>query len=218
MSRPRVLLADDHRILVDGLRGLLADQFELLGVVDNGNDLVTRALELRPDVILADIVMPGLNGIEALQVIKRQWPEVRMVFLTMHSNPAYVRRALAAGCVGFVPKHVAQEELVQALTSVCRGETYLASQLLPAAPAASTTSPAGLSDLPPALAALTARQCEVLRLIVEGCSAKQIAARLGISNRTAEFHKYEIMQTLGLKTSAELIALAAHHGFDSPGR
>jgi len=115
MNRPRVLLADDHRMVTEGLKGLLADDFELVGAVEDGHALLAAAKELRPDVIVADITMPRLNGIEALHLLKRHNPQVKVVFLTMHQDRAYARRALAAGAAGFVVKHAAPEELVMAI-------------------------------------------------------------------------------------------------------
>ena len=115
MNRPRVLLADDHRMVTEGLKGLLADEFEVVGVVDDGRAMVAAASKLRPDVVVADISMPHLNGIDALPRLKKDNPDIKVVFLTMHQNAAYARRALEAGAAGFVVKHSAPEELVIAI-------------------------------------------------------------------------------------------------------
>src|SRR5689334_452821 len=125
MSRPRVLLADDHRVLAEGLRYLLADDFELVGMVEDGRALVAAAKKLQPDVIVADISMPHLNGIEAMVQLKKDNPDVKVVFLTMHQEPAYARRALEAGAAGFVLKHSAPAELVMAIHAALKGQTFI---------------------------------------------------------------------------------------------
>jgi DNA-binding NarL/FixJ family response regulator len=209
MSRPRVLLADDHRVVSEGLKHLLAEDFELVGMVEDGRALVEAAKKLRPDVIVADIAMPHLNGIEAMAQLKRDNPRIKVVFLTMHHNAAYARRALELGAAGFVVKHSAAAELVMAIRAALKGQTFitpaLASEVLRQAQHGSreTDDPARL---------LTPRQREILVLLAEGRSAKQIAATLAISARTVEFHKYQMMETQGLHTTAELIHFAIKHG------
>lgn len=206
MSKPRVLLADDHRMVAEGLKGLLADEFELVGIVEDGRALVASARELRPDVIVADISMPQLNGIDALAFLKRDNPDVRVVFLTMHRDAAYARRALEAGASGFVLKHSAPAELVLALRAALQGRTFITPDL-----AAEVFRTAQQKDSNP-LASLTPRQREILQLLAEGKSAKEIATTLVLSTRTVEFHKYALMDTLGLENSAELIRFAIKHG------
>ena len=125
MSRPRVLLADDHRVVGEGLKRLLADDFELVGMVEDGRALVAAAKKLNPDVIVADITMPHLNGIDAMTQLKKDNPRVKVVFLTMHQNPAYARRALEAGAAGFVVKHSAPAELVLAINAALKGQTFV---------------------------------------------------------------------------------------------
>lgn len=208
-GKPRVLLADDHRIVAEGLKSILADEFELAGIVEDGLALVKAARELRPDVIVADISMPQLNGIDALVQLKEHDPGVRVVFLTMHRNVAYARRALDAGAAGFVLKHSASAELVLAVRAALQGRTYvtpdLARELM--------SAPRQSRDLPlDPVAALTPRQREILQLIAEGKSAKEIAAVLGLSARTVEDHKYRLMESLGIENSAELIHFAFKHG------
>ena len=129
MSKPRILLADDHRIVAEGLKSLLAEEFELAGLVEDGRALVKAARELRPDAIVADISMPHLNGIEALALLKQDNPTVRVVFLTMHRDTAYARRALALGAAGFVLKHSAPAELVLALRAALQGRTFITPDL-----------------------------------------------------------------------------------------
>jgi DNA-binding NarL/FixJ family response regulator len=206
MTKPRVLLADDHRIVAEGLKGLLEEEFELAGIVEDGRAMVKAARELHPDVIVADISMPHLNGIDALAQLKRDNPKVRVVFLTMHRDAAYARRALEAGASGFVLKHSAPAELVLAVRAALQGRTFITPDL-----AAEVFRAAKEKDTDP-LAALTPRQREILQLLAEGKSAKEIAAALGLSARTVEFHKYTLMDALGIENSAGLIRFAVKRG------
>ena len=206
MTKPRVLLADDHRMVTEGLKGLLTEEFELVGIVEDGRAMVAAARKLRPDVIVADISMPHLNGIDALALLKRDNPDVRVVFLTMHRDAAYARRALEAGASGFVLKHSAPAELVLAVRAALQGRTFIAPDL--AAEVFRTAKEKGTDPL----AALTPRQREIVQLLAEGKSAKEIAAALGLSPRTVEFHKYTLMDALGMANSAELIRFAFKHG------
>jgi len=206
MTKPRVLLADDHRMVAEGLKGLLVEEFEVVGIVEDGRALVAAARKLRPDVIVSDISMPQMNGLDALAHLKRDNPAVRVVFLTMHRDAAYARRALEAGASGFVLKHSAPAELVLAVRAALQGRTFIAPEL-----AAEVFRTAKEKDADP-LAALTPRQREILQLLAEGKSAKVIAAALGLSARTVEFHKYTLMDALGMENSAELIRFAIKHG------
>lgn len=209
LSRPRVLVADDHRMVAEGLRSLLSDDFDLLGVVEDGRALVEAARKQRPDVVVVDITMPHLNGIDALRLLKKENPQVKVVVLTMHQEPAYARRALEAGAVGFVLKHSAPAELLAAIRAALDGQTYLS----PAVAADVLQSFRNGTDRDADLAArLTSRQREILQLLAEGRSAKEIAATLGISPRTVEFHKYQMMESLRLQSSAELIHYAIKQG------
>lgn len=209
MSRPRVLLADDHRIVAEGLKSLLAEEFELAGIVEDGRAMVKAAAQLRPDVIVADISMPHLNGIEALALLKRDHPGVRVVFLTMHRDVAYARRALEAGASGFVLKHSAPAELVLAVRAALAGRTFITPELAAEVLDSIRRAPQGEAN---PVAAMTQRQREILQLLAEGRSAKEIARALGISTRTVEFHKYRMMESLGVENSAELIRFAIKHG------
>ena len=208
MSKPRVLLADDHRIFTEALKALLADEFELAGVVEDGRALVEAARALRPDVIVADISMPVLNGIDALAELKQQDPDVRVVFLTMHRNVAYARRALELGAAGFVLKHSASAELVMAVRAALQGRTFVTPDL--AADLIRAAGPGAQRTADPA--ALTPRQRDVLQLLAGGKSVKEIAAVLGLSPRTVEDHKYRMMETLGLENNVELVRFALEHG------
>jgi DNA-binding NarL/FixJ family response regulator len=209
VSRPRVLLADDHRVVAEGLMRLLAEDFELVGMVEDGRALVTAAKKLRPDVIVADVSMPHLNGIDAMIQLKKDDAGVKVVFLTMHQDPAYARRALEAGAAGFVVKHSAPAELVMAIHAALKGQTFitpaLASDVL-----RQVQQGARQGDDPAEL--LTPRQREILQLLAEGRSAKEIAALLAISPRTVEFHKYQLMEANGLHSTAELVHFAIKHG------
>jgi DNA-binding NarL/FixJ family response regulator len=212
MTRPRVLLADDHRMVAEGLRSLLTAEFELVGVVEDGRALIEAARRLRPEVIVADITMPHLNGLDALDLLKKDNPHVKVVFLTMHPEVAYARRAMEAGAVGFVLKHSAPAELVTALRAALEGKTYLTPALAGEVFQDLHRHPGQAKD---PVASLTPRQREILQLFAEGRSAKEIAALLDISARTVEFHKYQMMENLGLHHSAELVHFAIKPGIVS---
>ncbi len=207
--RPRVLLADDHRMVAEGVKSLLSAEFELVGVVEDGRSLIEAARKLRPDVIVADITMPHLNGIDALVRLKRDDKQVRVVFLTMHPETAYARRALEAGASGYVLKHSAPAELTAAIRAALDGRTYLSPAVAGSVLQVMNREPEGAGD---PVASLTSRQREILQLLAEGRSAKEIGGTLAISARTVEFHKYQMMGTLHLHTNAELVHFALKHG------
>jgi DNA-binding NarL/FixJ family response regulator len=209
VSRPRVLLADDHRVVSEGLKRLLADDFELVGMVEDGRALVATAKKLKPDVVVADISMPHLNGIDAMALMKKDNPHIKVVFLTMHQEPAYARRALEAGAAGFVVKHSAPEELVMAIQAALKGHTFITPSLASEVLRQSRHEPREDKN---GGQLLTPRQREILHLLAHGNSAKEIAAALAISARTVEFHKYQMMETHGLHSNAELIHFAIKHG------
>ena len=207
--RPRVLIADDHLMVAEALKSLLTAEFDLVGVVADGRALVEAAATLRPDVIVADVSMPQLNGIDALLELRQGGDRVPVVFLTMHRDVTFARRALDAGASGFVLKHSAPVELIVALRAALEGRTYLTPQF--AEEIMETMKPGPQRSGDP-LASITLRQREVLQLLAEGHPAKVIASRLSISARTVEFHKYQMMETLGLHTNTELIHFAIKHG------
>ena len=209
MNRPRVLLADDHRMVAEGLKGLLVDEFELVGVVEDGHALLAAAKRLRPDIIVADITMPRLNGIDALLRLKQDNPDIKVVLLTMHQNTAYARRALEAGASGFVIKHSAPAELVMAIHAALKGKTFITPALAGGVlqEIRNQAPEQKEADQP-----ITLRQREILQLLGEGRSAKKIAEALSISTRTVEFHKYQMMQMLGLHSSVELVHFAIKQG------
>jgi DNA-binding NarL/FixJ family response regulator len=209
LRRPRVLLADDHRLVAEGLKSLLTPEFEVVGMVEDGYTLIEAAKKLRPDVIVADITMPQLNGIDALAPLRKDNPDAKVVFLTMHQDVAYARRALAAGAAGYVLKHAAPTELIMAIRAAVDGKTYLTPALAGDVFQALQRGAPAASD---PVAKLTVRQREILQLLAEGRSAKEIASTLAISARTVEFHKYQMMEALGLHHSAELVHFAIKHG------
>lgn len=192
-------------MVAEGLRSLLRDEFELLGTASNGKELVDAAIELNPDIILVDISMPVLNGFDAVREIMKRGSEAKIIFLTMHNDATLLAEAFRCGASGYVLKQAAGEELVTAIREVAQGNNYITSLI---------------TSLPPASQAkqqktITPRQREVLQLISEGLTMKEIAAELKISTRTAESHKYEIMQTLGVETTAELIRYCLRLGLIS---
>jgi DNA-binding NarL/FixJ family response regulator len=209
VTRPRVLLADDHRMVSEGLKSLLADEFELVGMVEDGRAMVAAAKKLHPDVIVSDITMPHLNGIDAMARLKKDNPDIKVVLLSMHQSAAYARRALKAGALGFVLKHSAPAELIMAIRAALKGKTFispaLAGEVLQSVPKGQTAT-TEISE------SITPRQREILQLLAEGQSAKEIAAALAISARTVEFHKYQIMEAHDLHSSAELVHFAIKHG------
>jgi DNA-binding NarL/FixJ family response regulator len=212
MRKPRVLIADDHRMMAEGLRSLLEPEFELVGIVADGHSLVAAAKEHRPDVIVADVTMPLLNGIEAAVQIRESGVPARIVFLTMHRDVAYARRALKAGALGFILKHSAPDELVTAIREALDGKTYVTPMIAGELLRSYQEDPPRVPDTD---RCLTPRQREVLQLVAEGRSAKEVAAVLHISTRTAEFHRARIMQVLRLETTAELVQYAIRTGMIS---
>ncbi len=211
MTRPRVLLADDHRIVAEGIRGLLEPEFEVIGIVENGLDLIESAGRLRPEVIVADISMPLLNGIEAVRQIRQVNNTIKVIFLTMHPDVAYAASAFEAGALGYVLKHSAPSELGTAIRSALKGEKFVTPMLTGAAAFVDSLT-RGTSDRSGATAYLTRRQRQVMRLLAEGCSVKEIASLLAISSRTVEYHKYQMIKELGMKTVADLVRYAVKHG------
>ena len=208
MKKPRVLLADDHRIVAEGLRSLLEPDFDLVGAVEDGRALIAAVEELQPDVAVVDVSMPKLNGIEAVRQIKQKNKRIKIVFLTMHPDVTYAASAFEAGASGYVLKHSAPAELVMAIQEALEGRTYVTPRIageLMQAYREGTARPDGTAGITP-------RQREVLQLLAEGRSTKEIASTLGISTRTVEFHKYRMMEDLGIKTVAELIRYAGKTG------
>jgi len=210
MKRCRLLLADDHDIVIEGLRRILDHpDFEIVGVVNNGRSLLRAAQEIQPDLIVTDVTMPLLNGIEAGRQIRKSDPNVKIIFLTMHPDVTFATEALAAGGSGYVLKNSAGDELPAAIREAMQGRTYVTKSIAAAVKQGlSARSNAWRSPLDK----LTPRQREVLQLLAEGLQAKEIAVKLNVSPRTVEFHKYRIMDELGLRTTAEIARYAARYG------
>ena len=206
MRRTKVLLADDHAIVAEGLATLLEGHFDLVGTVGNGSQLLEAARELRPDVIVADMAMPVLSGLEALRQLKAERIDAKVIFLTMHADAQLATEALRAGASGYVLKHSAGEELIRAIQEVLEGRVYL-TPLLTKDVITTLTEP----TTQPAVQ-LTPRQREVLRLIAEGRRMKEIAATLQLSTRTVETHKYQMMRALGVDSTAALVRYAIQLG------
>jgi DNA-binding NarL/FixJ family response regulator len=205
MPRTRVLLAEDHTVVAEGLQALLKDAFELVGTVHDGRALLDAADKLRPEVILTDISMPELNGLDAIRRLKRQLPNIKLIVLTMHRDTQLAVDAFRAGASGYLLKVSPVDELLDAIRQVSKGQVYitalLSKDLFSILAEAADKAPEDKSPL-------TQRQREVLQLIAEGRTMKEIASTLDISPRTAESHKYETMQILGVSTTAELIQYA----------
>lgn len=211
MSQVRILIADDHALVRSGLRALLqrVENFEVVGEAANGREALRMARELAPDIVLLDVTMPELNGIDAAASIARDGPKgTRAVMLSMHGGAGYVRAALAAGAAGYVVKDAGIDELEQALRTVARGERWVAPAL-----ARYTDQEADVAaDRPP----LTLRQREVLQLIAEGNGTRRIAEKLGVSVKTVETHRAQIMERLGIRDVAGLTRYALRTGMIGP--
>ncbi len=205
MKRLRLLLADDHVVLLEGLQGLLARDFELAGTARDGREVLAEAARLQPDIVVLDISMPNLNGIEVARQLVKSNPNLRVVMLTMYADAGYLQAAFDAGAAGYVVKHAAATELVAAIHAVAEGGTYVSSQLRASAEPGAKAVKTGAHTL-------TVREREVLRLLAAGRSRKEIGQALTISVKTVEFHKHRIGQKLGIRTTAELTAYAIHHG------
>ena len=205
-KRPRVLIADDHTLVAQGLASLIEDKFTVLATVENGRDLLKAAAELMPEIVLVDVSMPDMTGFEAARKLLVTHPHCKIIVVTMHSQPEFVREAFAAGAKGYVLKRSAASELLDAIQEVLKGNAYISLQI--AGDVLSTF-------LNPRPALLTDRQRQVLRLVSEGCTGKEIAEKLTISIKTAQFHKTSIMAKLGVRTTAELTKYAIDHGIIS---
>ena len=206
MHRARVLLADDHTVVAQGLASLLWEEFELVGIVGDGQALLDTAQRLQPDVIVADMAMPVMDGLEALHRLKAARLDAKVIFLTMHADAQLATAALRAGASGYVLKHSAGEELITAIWAALQGQTYLTPLI------AKDVITTLMAPEKQATVTLTPRQREVLRLIAEGQRMKEIAATLQLSTRTVETHKYDMMRALGVQSTAELVRYAIHLG------
>jgi DNA-binding NarL/FixJ family response regulator len=201
-SRPHLLIADDHAIMAEALRSLLEKTYVVMGIVADGRALVSEATRLKPDVMVVDIGMPILNGLDAALRVREQLPNIKIVFLTMKDDPNLAAAVMELGRVGFVLKHSAARELLTAIEHVLRNEPYLTPQLRAEDWVARKARVQQFSKT------LTGRQREVVQLFAEGNSNKQIAGHLNVSAKTIEFHKYHIMRAFNLKSNADLVLFA----------
>jgi two-component system, NarL family, response regulator NreC len=206
MLRPRVLVADDHAIMVQGLGRLLEGEAEIVATASDGQQLVERARQHRPDIIVSDINMPGMSGLDAMRRLKADGLRSKFIFLTLHTDSRLASEAMRAGASGYLLKHAAAEELIEAIHVVMKGHTYL-TPLMTREVLWAIGQPDGVQS-----PALTPRQLDVLRLIADGKRMKEIANELNISVRTVETHKQDLLQTLGLETTADLIKFAVRQG------
>ena len=207
MKGARILIADDHLLTLEGIRSVLEPHHTILAVAADGRTLVERALELKPDLVVADVTMPLLNGIDAAVRIKERLPKTKFLFVTMHVNPAYLEAALQAGCCGYVLKSAAREELLAAVGAVLRGQIYVTPGL--------SREPLERFSQPSRAAAtlrLTPRERETLQLVAEGKTSKEIAEILQISVKTATFHRENLKKKLGIRTTSELTKHAIQLG------
>jgi DNA-binding NarL/FixJ family response regulator len=209
MKKPRLLLADDHTLVLEGLKKILETDFEPVGSAENGRDVLRLAEELKPDVVLLDISMPQLNGIDACKQLIKSTPQAKVIFVTMHADADYVAEAFRAGASGYLLKRSAASELVNAIHEVLKGRCYVTPLVTREA-----LGPllGGAADTRKLSSTLTSRQREVLQLVAEGRAVKEIATLLVISAKTVEFHKCALMERLDIHTTAELTRYAIEHG------
>jgi DNA-binding NarL/FixJ family response regulator len=207
-SRPRILLADDHTMLLDAFQRLLEPRCEIVGVAGDGRALIDLAASTRPDVIILDISMPGLNGMDACVQLRKKMPDTRLVFLTVNEDPDVAAEAISLGASGYLLKSSASAELFTAIELALAGKTYITPLVTKGEPLDVFLRQAAK----PGVEKLTARQREVLQLLAEGRAMKEVADLLHVTARTVAFHKYTIMEQLGLKTSSELVQYALEHG------
>jgi DNA-binding NarL/FixJ family response regulator len=207
LRRPRLLLADDHTIVLEGITRLLQSEYDLLAPAGDGQLLVENAVRFNPDVIVADISMPILNGIEAVRQIRKKGLKAKVIFLSMHADIEWAAQALAVGASGYVIKQSAAEELSHAIQEALRNKTYITPRVVRDKESISHVSKHGMM--------LTAREREVLQLVAEGRTINGIAAILKVAGRTVVFHKTNIMDKLNLRTTADLTQYAVRHGMIS---
>jgi DNA-binding NarL/FixJ family response regulator len=212
MTRIKILLADDHILFCNLLREVLEPEYEVVGCASDGRELLKTAAALQPDMVIVDIGMPLLNGLEAGRRLKQSNPKLKLIYLTMANNVEYAREALHAGASAFVLKNTKTAELLQAIRQSLRGMTYMAPEIRLAMRGIFVRDPSAL-DRPQHL---TNRQREVLQMFAEGRSLSEIANTLEISYRTVRFHKARIKEELGLSKNAELVKYALNYGIASP--
>ena len=207
---PRLLLADDHAIFSDALRSLLEKNFEVIGQVSDGRALLDQAAKLKPDLVIVDVGMPVLNGLDAARRIREGNPKVKFIFLTMQNDPHLAAAAMELGHVAFVLKHSGGAELLKAIDEVLRGRSYIAPAMRSEDWAEAKARARQFSK------DLTPRQRDIVQLFGEGRLMKEIAALLNLSEKTVEFHKHHIMVSFNLKNNADLVLFALNHGLIVP--
>lgn len=213
MSKPRILLADDHMLILDGLRNLLERHYDLVGTVQDGQSVVNAARRLQPDLVLMDVAMPVLNGLQAGHRLREQLPTIKLLYVSMYADTPYVEEALRIGASGYVLKRSGWEELSRAIEAVLAGKQYVSRELSASLPQASLqpfTPEDGSSR------SLTERQRQILRLVAAGYTAKEIGRMLHITSKTVEFHKGRMMRQLQLQSTVELARYALMHGLSNP--
>jgi DNA-binding NarL/FixJ family response regulator len=210
-KRTRVLLADDHRLLVDALKSVLEPKYQVIGSVGDGRALLEAAEKLRPDVIVVDIAMPKLNGLDAAKNLKQKMPGVKLIFMTMNEDPYLVGEAFRVGGSAFLLKQAAAFELTDAIEAVLKGGTYVSPQAAKGLSEISLREPKAREHIPEP----TSRQREVIQLLAEGHTMKEVAQVLKITTRTVASHKYGVMDLLQIKSNAELVQYAIKHGIIS---
>jgi DNA-binding NarL/FixJ family response regulator len=205
--RARLLIADDHTLLAEACKSLLEPEFDVVGIVNNGRALLRLACELKPDVVILDVAMPQLNGLDAGDQIRHLLPATKIVFLTMNMSPEVAAEAFRRGASGYIVKSSAAEELVRAIRRALRSESYMSSAITKETVDFLLRSGGAYTEEQ----RITPRQSEVLQLLAEGKSMKEIAGILNLKPGTVAFHKYKMMETLGLKSNAELLHYAVKH-------
>ena len=209
--RPRIFLADDHTLLLDAFKNLLEPKYEVVGTATDGRQMLTMVSKLMPDVVLVDISMPNLNGFDAGEKLKKKFPDIKLVFLTANDDPDMVTEAFRIGANGYLLKNSAASEMFLAIDTVLKSNNYVTPQITQGMVSAFIKNPDGQKTH----GNLSIRQREVLQLLVEGKTMKQVAATLNITPRTVAFHKYQMMEDLNIKTNSELIQYAIKHEIGS---
>jgi DNA-binding NarL/FixJ family response regulator len=209
MKRSRVLLADDHVLILEGLRKILEPYHEVVGAVSDGRSLVDSALRLKPDLIVLDVTMPFLTGVDAARQIHKRLPRTKLLFLTVHANPAYLREAWSAGATGYILKSSTREQILDAVTKALAGQSYISPGIVGEDfDLARWRGEKGAESA----AALTSREKQILRTLAEGRTAKEVGAALGISHKTVAFHRNNVKRKLGVRKTVELIRRAMDEG------
>lgn len=209
--RPRIFLADDHSLLLEAFSNLLEPKYEVVGTALDGREMLTKVSKLKPDVVLMDISMPNMNGFDAGEKLKKILPDVKLIFLTVNEDSDMVTEAFRIGANGYLLKSSAASELFQAIEAVMNSKNYVTPKITQGMISSFIKNPGGQKIH----GDLTIRQREVLQLLAEGNTMKQVATTLSITPRTVAFHKYQIMEDLDIKTNSELIQYAIKHGFVS---